>query len=67
MYQWARIRFGVFDESPQNGEPELYPVENGEDYEGSRCSLQIPGMVGIVSDAIIPLNVLACNSYNIQH
>ena len=43
VYQWARTRFGVFDERPQSHEPLLYPVNSGEDYEGSRCSLQIPG------------------------
>ena len=43
VYQWARFRFGVFDERPQGNEPLLYPVNFGEDFEGSRCSLQIPG------------------------
>ena len=50
MYQWARIRFGVFDESPQSKEHELYPVKGAayDLYEGSRCSLQIPGRNGII-------------------
>ena len=43
VYQWARIRFGVFDESPQGTEPNVYPVDGGNAFEGSRCSLQIPG------------------------
>ena len=53
MYHWAQIRFGVFDESPASRDEELYPVNGGDDYEGSRCSLQIPGMVEMVSNAIL--------------
>ena len=61
MYQWARFRFGVFDEKPLQNEPLLYPVDDGEDYEGSRCSLQIPGTTKIQVDMTFHFSSMSMN------